>query len=651
MIPPVPIHEFVKDYVGLAGLSKAQGDVLTSIFPKTPADGDKVFDVEQAILRVGQGGGKNYTVTVAVVYAIYLWCCLRDPHKYFDLEYHEPFDILNFSQVNEQQARNVFFRTLSNLMRRVKDPKTKENWFSKHMGFKVAEFGRKDIKDKELNIPNRSRDRGGIRVYCLDTTAKSVEGYTIWMFILDEPSRANTPVKYATAKKQYETALTNAQTRFEPFQYLGCMFAYPEQEVNDLLIETYTKYADNPQENSHEIHENILTAWYDTYVFNPKKTKDTYLKAHKSDPIDADRRWRAIVPPNEFGFFMPHMGKIEECANPDMHQPVKWKSTLTQRMGMKKGKKVLQNYTAVEVIQIEKDDHIRRWGGDFAVSKDSLTIVGGYMRKADRIIPDYVYTERKDGIEIENKVQIEAIPVIDTILVWKPKQGMPIDYINVEETVIKLFRDYFPNSRSLHFDKYNTEGIKQKLLDIGIYDCDTLSFNNPQQMMYGRLTRHLIWNNAIEYPDNKLLMREMRRLLLLNNSKIDHPNGAGESKDIWDALIIAVNDLVTHSFEHGALSIDMGENYDTEKESMQDSDFYEKALKGFIRKNHREPTSNKEISDYMRQHMNIDKTTSQIEYMKQSWEIESDEKRDKIPGLDQIQGGLDLGFGEDEIGY
>ena len=49
--------------------------------------------------------------------------------------------------------------------------------------------------------------------------------------------------------------------------------------------------------------------------------------------------------------------------------------------------------------------------------------------------------------------------------------------------------------------------------------------------------------------------------------------------------------------------------------------------------------------------MNIDKTTSQIEYMKQSWEIESDEKRDKIPGLDQIQGGLDLGFGEDEIGY
>lgn len=643
LIDPVTIHEFVQEYIRLSGLSEAQADVLGAIFPANPADGEQIFQVEQAILRVGQGGGKNYTTTIAVVYAIYLWCCLKDPHRFFDLEYHEPFDILNFSQVNEQQARNVFFRTLSNVMRRTIVPNTSENWFSKHMGFKIADYGRKDIKDKEMTIPNRNRDRGGIRIYCLDSTAKSVEGYTIWMYILDEPSRANTPAKYGTAKRQYETAHTNATTRFEPHQYLGCMFAYPEQEVNDLLIETFERYAVNPQENHHEVGDNVLTAWYATYVFNPKKEKNTYLKAFKHDPVDADRRWRAIVPPNEFGFFMPHMNKIEDCANPDIVKPVEWRPTITRRTGSVKGKKQEIDFTAIELLAVNKDDRQRRWGGDFAVSRDSLVLVGGYMRNTDKDIPDYVYTERtKEGTETEKRVEIGAMPVIDTILIWQPHKGKPVDYANVEETILRLLGDSFPNSRSLHFDKYNTESIKQKLLDLGIYDCDTLTFTNPQQLDYGRLTRHLVWNNAIEYPNNPTLMREMKRLLLINNAKLDHPDGAKESKDVWDALIICVKLLVEHSFDGGALDIDMGETIGMADEDRAEIELYGKAYEQFINQHHREPKNNKEMADYIKREFRIDKTASQIEYMKQSWLVDHEAMEAKIPGLGD-GGMLDMG--------
>jgi len=655
LIQPVPIRPFVKDYLQLAGLSKAQGEVLDKVFPMKITEESRFFELEQAILRVGQGGGKNYLSTIMVVYAIYLWCCLSNPHKFFDLEYHEPFDILNFSQVNEQQARNVFFRTLSNLMKRTNDPGTNENWFTKNMGFRIAEYGRKDIKDKELYIPCRDRDKGGIRVYCLDSTAKSVEGYTIWMYILDEPSRANTPAKYAVAKKQYDTAHTNATTRFEPHQFFGCMFAYPEQEVNDLLMETFEKHSINPRENTFEINDNVLTAWFDTYVFNPKKSKRAYIKAHKTDPIDADRRWRAIVPPNEFGFFMPHMNKIDECANPDIEQPVRWKKTITRRDGTVKGNREVIEFTAIELTDINGDDRERRWGGDFAVSNDSLIIVGGYLRKAERDIQDFVYRVRNsDGIEIEKSIRISAIPVIDTILEWRPIKNKPIDYVNVEEVITSLLGDHFYNSRSLHFDKYNTESIKQKLLDIGIYDCETLTFSNPQQVAYGRLVRHLIWNNAIEYPDNPRMMREMKRLLLLNNSKLDHPNGAGESKDIWDALIICVQLLMTHAGDGESLDIDMGEKIDMDKEVDEDIKTYDKVYKAFIKEHKRDPRDNGELVKYMKTNFNIVKSPSEVEYMKQSWIVEMDMMDKKIPGIvmikgEKLQSSIDIGFDENEL--
>ncbi|MEE9166945.1 MAG: hypothetical protein V3U24_05735, partial [Candidatus Neomarinimicrobiota bacterium] len=479
-IQPVPVLEFASDYLGLDTLSDAQLKVLNSTFGDDPEH--TFFQIEQAILRIGQGGGKNFTCTIAVVYAIYLWCCLRDPHEYFNLEPYETFDILNFSQVNEQQARNVFFKGLTAVMKNTKDPETGENWFTKYMGFQIKEFGRGNIKEKQLTIPSRHANRGGISVFCLDSRAQAVEGYLIWIFIMDEPSRANTPIMYAKARHQFETAYTNSKTRFPMHHRLGVVFAYPEQETNDLLVELFDRYSQAPAENKQEIVEGVLTAWYHTYVFNPKDReakKAEYERDYKTDPIDANRRWRAIVPPNIFGFFMPHMGKIADCANPNLPQPVQYKKTITRRKVKVRGKGRVVDFTALELLDIKGDERDRRWGGDFAVKKDRLVLVGGYNEPLTTPITDLTVRLRdpETGKEIEETITIESYPIVDIILIWEPTKNHPIDFVNVEDTITGLFENQFPNSRSLHFDRWNTESIRQKLLDLGIYDCETLAFS------------------------------------------------------------------------------------------------------------------------------------------------------------------------------
>jgi len=656
-IRPVPILEFVKDYVGLSPPSKAQKQVLHETFGDDPEI--EFFKVEQIILKIGQSGGKNWLINIAVVYAFYLWCCLSDPHKFFNLEYHETFDVLNFSQVNERQARNVFFKSLTNTMKNVKDPETGENWFTKHMSFQVKEFGRGDIKEKELHIPNRHPTRGGIRVSCLDSEAKAVEGYCIWIFIMDEPSRANTPVMFARAKHQYRTAYGNNKGRFPFHQRLGIVFAYPEQEVNDLLVELFDMYSMAPAENKYEIYDNVLTAWYHTWIFNPKdiKTKKTeYRRDYKKDPIDADRRWRAIVPPNIFGFFMPHMGKISECANPNLPQPIEYKKTITRRRAKVKGVDKVIDFTALELIEVKSDDRDRRWGGDFAVSKDRLVLAGGYNEKLSKPIADLAIKERdsETGKEVEKIIKIDSYPVVDVILIWEPTKNHPIDFVNVENTIVQLFRDDFPNSGSLHFDKWNTESIKQKLLDLGIYDCETLQFSNPEQLKYGRVFRYLVWNNACEYPDHPLLLREMNQIMLLNNVKIDHPDGG--SKDIWDAVSICINLLIQHAFEGAGFDIDVGETADMDKESKELIELYDKTYRSFVNDFERPPNNNKELAEYMFKNFDIRKTPSQIEYMRQSWLLHIEQFQDRVLGFKQVKEtmdsdvDMDLGIDFDDMG-
>jgi len=150
------------------------------------------------------------------------------------------------------------------------------------------------------------------------------------------------------------------------------------------------------------------------------------------------------------------------------------------------------------------------------------------------------------------------------------------------------------------------------------------------------------------------MIGEMKRLLLLNNSKLDHPTGAKESKDIWDALIICVQLLMTHANDGEALDIDMGENIDMEKTIDEDIKLYDKVYKAFIKKHKRDPHSNVELASFFKTEFKMNKSSSEIEYMKQSWKVDREMIENKIPGLDMVKGKtsqshLDIGFDDNEL--
>ena len=647
-IKPVSVEVFVRDYMRSVEPSPSQWDVIKAVFPGLPGQDTPFFGVKEIILRIGQRGGKNTVMLVVCDYAFYLWCCLEDPHEYFHLQKDENFDVLIYSQVNQMQARRVFFGRLSHVMLNTVDPETGHNWYSQNMGLRIKEYGHKDIKEESMNIPNRNRMYGGISIYVLDTSFTGVEGYTIWMRITDEPSRANTPVLYEKALHQYETAQTNLEQSFRPYFGLGMMFAYPEQETNDLLVKLYNDHVKFPKPNSMEVNNGVLVAWYFTHVFNPKLSQKDYEEAKNkpgADLIDMKRRWEAIVPPNEFGFFMPYVDKINECANPNIVNPVEYKSSLTERIVSVKGREEIRKFMAVELIKVKADRRQRFWGMDASENSDSFIIVGGYPEILDHDIAVLELEHYdKDGKRVVDKISINCKPVIDIIIRYKPSRTYPVDYVNVENVLVRLLGDEFRESKAISSDKYQSVGFNQKMLDIGIRGAEAIFPSNPVQVRRGKIVRYLVWNNVIEYLDDPVLIREMNKLLLINNNKLDHP--AGESKDIYDAMANCVCQIIEMGSNMGALDIsgiqDEGQTED-EKKKME---MYQDGLKRFNNKYQRTYDDAREFCKFMKEiGYKFD------EYDVQICEVELDmielRVRRSMPHAEDFHqggGGLDIGF-------
>src|SRR2546430_17465034 len=89
--------------------------------------------------------------------------------------------------------------------------------------------------------------------------------------------------------------------------------------------------------------------------------------------------------------------------------------------------------------------------------------------------------------------------------------------------------------------------------------CTKNQFSNPEQMkMYGNL-KTLVYGNSIWFLHSKhvgsLPMDELKRVQLVNLSKIDHPQGGG--KDTSDGRCLAALPCVTMSGLLGSIGFRM----------------------------------------------------------------------------------------------
>jgi len=539
---PVNVFDFFRYFLSRPVLSERQKDVARAIC------GDKADEFsreyQEIVCMVGQKGGKNWLFEGVFAYFAYKLMCLANPHAYFGVAPDKEISLTNSSLVNARQAEIVFFNNLKKVMRNTIDPDSGDNWFERHFGVRIDErYG--DLKKKTIDLPK------GVRFHSFDSQPESPEGLLILVGCIDEPSRANTPLRYEEARKLYKVVSRNALASFKG----------------------YSKTVESQKKGNRHVFGVKIPTW----VFNPTVTRESLQTAFDDDPMDANCRYGCIIPPPRFGFYQPYPDKIRECANPTLKNKVFYRPTITSRR-TGKGKQVdIREFTGIEMLGIQGDDLPRAFAGDAAVSRDAFIIGGGYPGK-------FELEREKLELPLDMEMGVLARPIIDTIIVWKPEKNRPVDYLNVSEVIEKLL-EAFPQTRSFTFDKFNSEKIRQEILARGVECEPPLHFSNPQQVRLHKILRHLIWNNTAEYLDIEDMLVELEQLLFINKTKIDHPPGG--SKDYADVLAILASKLTQMQYG-GSIQFDFG--VEPSSTFAQAVDKYRREVRALKTKLKREPS-------------------------------------------------------------
>jgi ribosomal protein S18 len=546
---PVAIDEFIEGMLGMYP-SPGQYEILYELAGRDPYEWDRRF--QQYNLAIGQGGGKNtYIISPFTIYTAYRIANMKDPWKYFSrffekpLDYGTKFEMTNSSMVTERQAKDVHFSKLQSLIRRCKT-KEGENWFAKHTGLDVRQsFG--DLKAKTITIPTQP-ECGSIVLHSFDSTPSAPEGLHILLGIVDEASRADTEATYLDMGLLWKMLIGNTNTRFPDAVGKVINFSYLNNSEYDM---THRLLQEAEEEKKHTDHPIIFAVNKSTFETNPnvKKTDRSIQQAYRNDPADALARYEGVKGASREGFYQPHVYKIAECFF-EMESPVDYEFGTTERIvedPQTKAKKP-RRFVKVDLTRIKGDNRVRGWAFDAGVSIDAFILKGGYIDTMD---------EMRDELFIENRRELVVMnkrPVVDVVIVWQPRDGMTVDYLNVGE-VLGILLDKFPNSRFGNSDKYNSEKLRQEIMARGV-SSETYQFGNTQQVRLYKKLRWMFWNNipqigkdtqhsirkgGITKTVGEWNLQEHERLLRINENKVDHPKDG--SKDLADVDAILCNDL------------------------------------------------------------------------------------------------------------
>jgi hypothetical protein len=231
---PVELDEFVtsEEYLGLPPLSDYQirmVAMMSQIYRKdTLIDwlglekGQKRWGetMEEVILQLGKGSGKDHCSSIAMCYIVYLLLCLKDPAAYYGRPKGEGIDLLNIA-INADQAKNTFFKQFTNKI---------ENcpWFE-------GKF--------DLGTITCSFDKA-VTVYSGHSEREAWEGYNFLVVILDEISgyaleSSSGHQQAKTAPEIYNTYRAAVDSRFPGIGKV-CLLSFPRFK-EDFIQQRYNE--------------------------------------------------------------------------------------------------------------------------------------------------------------------------------------------------------------------------------------------------------------------------------------------------------------------------------------------------------------------------------------------------------------------------
>lgn len=466
----------------------------------------------EVIFQLGKGSGKDFTSTIAVAYIVYLLLCLRDPAAYYGKPGGDSIDILNIA-VNAQQAQRVFFENF--VIRIERSP-----WF-------IGKFEKKSghiAFDKNINVYSGHSER------------ESWEGYNVLYVVLDEISAfaldstsGNANAK--TAQAIYDMYRASVTSRFPEFGKL-VLLSFPrykddfiQQRYNAVIAEKETiikrqmlkldpLLPDGTEGNEFEVEweydeivsyklPRVFALKRTSWEVNPTKTINSYTRDFFENYVDALSRF-ACMPPESIDAFFKDKEKVEK------------------------------GFDSLNGV-----DETGAFRADFQPEKDKKYYVHvDLAKKHDHCAVALAHVDRWETKQFAGNIT-EPAPVVqvDAVRWWTPTPDKNVDFVAVRDYIVSLRQRGF-NIRRVTFDRWRSDDMIEYLNGIGI-KADVLSVDIKH---YTDLAI-VVQERRIVGPRIPLLHKELLRLRIMPNGKIDHPRDG--SKDLADATCGAVFNAIS----------------------------------------------------------------------------------------------------------
>lgn len=586
---PVSLAVFVtaREHLNLGPLfpdQQAAMDELLGMDPcrifTEPGTPESTRAYQLAVLLWGKGSGKDYLCSIVVCYLVYVLLCLRDPQGYFDFGRGEPIDVVNVAY-NADQAKRVFFEKLKQRILGWHWLADNYNVFEsgKRRGRHIAGRPSVEINDGEVLFPRH------IRCFSRHAQNESYEGYNVIAWVMDEASAFLSKIQRENADAIYQTLRTSAASRFQR-RWVGFIISYP-RHGDDF---TMTKLAEAQRDPSLGIFaDGPRTTW--EVNKNLGKTEFVEVRPGHEVPVELANDYKLdyeaalaryeCQPPAARDAFIKFPERLDAAVATGKKPLVEWTPIVTRRsMPSPDGEGTYtRRFSGVRIDRIgrlPKGTKVYSHG-DPGLKHDSFALALAHGVPATIMVhmpavEVYGMAECAEmGIDPDSFIEWEqdvVRSVIDALIVWEPdpREDQQVDLLNVREVLLQLVKvlklgHTAKHGPTLTFDQWNSAETIQQLQAKG-RNVEDESWSNPFQLAMYRNARSSFYNDLVTLPDTPTItsqdplhpgaLYELKRLELIEDRKIDHPEGG--SKDRADAVarvIQHVTEAAQSSFAFG----------------------------------------------------------------------------------------------------
>jgi len=453
----------------------------------------RVFDNRRnlAVVIFGKGSGKDTIISMLFCYFVYWLLCLESPAETFGLHKNDTIDMVNVA-ASREQATQVFFEMLK---KRIMN----WSWLRNKYKVVVSSVAPPSYKSDTVSIQkNLVIFPKGIRLFSGHTNLASLEGRNVLVWVLDEADGMRTE-KEDVAEELYRLLRTSSVSRFGN-RFKGFIITYPRSK-DSFSIKLFKKYLDDLS-----VYTDKAATWEvkPQTCFSGKffRFRDHLIPIEFKEDFDRD----------PFGSMTCYMCQPTEVESPFIEVPNKIDECATSVPLV-----LCEDY--VEGVHVKKKivSQIRECSFPHVVGVD-------LGLRSDSACLSVVHSELR-----ENRTYF----VQDLLLSWSPDyaKGEIVSFKNVAEIILELAKKI--KILAVVFDRWNSAMIIEELTSRGIPSYDIgLTF---QDYIF---LKEQIYQKRVELVPDTLFLEELKRLVVLKGSKIDHlPQ---YSKDRVDSLCCAL---------------------------------------------------------------------------------------------------------------